>query len=264
MVKGIRDGLLLIVSKNREYIAKTIGIFKKIHKDYLERTSSDIYTEDELKWINHFADSIAYKLFLVRIANEQLQTVKYGKIDESLWPALENCLYSVSYSVDEEVLISYAFESLLFEVRSFLDIFMIFICLLIKTGFAKGYMSESIFYNELNNNNYPPFSLKAKWLDNYFKNEVFGHEEDPTTKIFRKDWGCLIKSLRDKVAHRDVFNKSYDSKEKFINDILLECPTIMEMTYHSFSEMIGNGIHALFHKALCYIYELNWDDYLLQ
>ena len=53
-----RDGMLLIVSKNRNYVEKTIRIFKKIHQVYLERTS-DIYTTEELGWINHFADSIA-------------------------------------------------------------------------------------------------------------------------------------------------------------------------------------------------------------
>lgn len=258
-----RDGMLLIVSENRYYIEKTIGIFKKIHQDYLKRTSG-IYSTEELYWINHFADSIAYKLFLVRIANEQLQTVKYGRINESLWPAIENCLVSVNYSDDEEILISYSFESVLFEVRSFLDIFMIFVCLLLKTGFTNGRMSTERFYEELKKQNNPQFSSKAKWIENYFKKEVFGHEENPGTKIFRNDWGCLIKSLRDKVAHRDVILKSYDNKEKYINDILLVCPTIREMTYHSFSEMIGNGIHALFHKALCHIYELNWDDYLLE
>jgi len=258
-----RDGMLLLVSENRDSIEKTIGIFRKIHQDYLTRTS-DIYTTEELYWINHFADSVAYKLFLVRIANEQLQTVKYARINESLWSAIENCLDSVNYSDDEEILTSYSFESVLFEVRSFLNIFMIFVCDLLKTGFTNGRMSKSKFYKELNNNNYPQFSSKAKWIENYFKNEVFGHEEDPTTKIFRKDWGCLIRSLRNKVVHRDVILKSYDSKEKFINDILLECPTVKEMTYYSFSEMIGNGIHALFHKALCHIYNLNWDDYILE
>ena len=55
---------------------------------------------------------------------------------------------------------------------------------------------------------------------------------------------------------------SLDSNEKYMNDILLEWPTIKGITYHLFAETIGNGIHSLFHTCLCNIYELKWDNYL--
>lgn len=259
--KETRDGMLLMVSKNREYIEKTNEIVRRIHQDYIER-NSNLYNSKELLRINYFVDSVAYKSFLVRIAVEQLQSVKFGRIEESLWPAIENSLNSLTCSDDEQVLVSFALESFLFEVRSFLDIYMILICLLLKTGFTNGYMSKATFENELKKSG-PPFSLKAKWVKDYFSSEVFGIENNNEAEIFRKDWGELVRSLRDKIAHRDVIRKSFDSKEVFINNIRLEWPTLQKLTYHSFAETVGNGVHALFHKVLCHIYDLKWDDYLI-
>ena len=117
-------------------------------------------------------------------------------------------------------------------------------------------MSKSIFYEELDKVTEPPFGQKARWIKEYFEMSVFGHEEDQSVAIFR-----LVRSLRDKIVHRDVISLSFDSKEKFINDIRLEWPTLKGITYHSLAETIGNEIHALFYRVLCQIYELKWDDY---
>lgn len=258
--KEIRDGMLLMVSQNRGYIEATHNILRYIHNIYI-RENSHLYTKDELFWISHFVDSVIYKSFLVRIAIEQLQSVRHGRINESLWSAIENSLETLNCSEDEQVLVSYALESFLFEARSFLDVYMIFVCLLLKTGFTKGHMSKSSFYVELDKVTDPPFDQKSQWMKNYFETKVFGQEENPKNSIIRNDWGTLLRSLRDKVAHRDVINLSFDSKEKFINDIRLDWPTLKGITYHSLAETIGNGIHALFHQGLCHIYELKWDDY---
>lgn len=260
--KETRDGMVNLVSKNREYIEKTNDIVRQIHQDYIGR-NSQLYNSEELLWINYFMNSVAYKSFLVRIAIEQLQTVKFGRIEESLWPAIENNLNSMDCSDDEQIIISFALESFLFEARSFLDIYMIFICLLLKTGFTSGHMSKGKFEKELSKSIDPLLSEKAIWVKSYFDNEVFGEENDREAVIFRKDWGQLVKSLRDKIAHRDIIRQSFESKEEFIFNIRLEWPTLKKFTYHTLAETIGNGIHALFYKVLCHIYESNWDDYLI-
>jgi len=259
--KEVRDGMLLMVSENRRYIEATNNILRKIHNSYISN-SQHPYTEDELSQINHFFNSIIFKFFLTRIAIEQLQSVRYGRIDESLWPAIKNSLYTLNCSNDEQVLVSFAFESFLFEARSFLDVYMVFVCLLLKTGFTKGYMNKSKFYDELDKVNKPPFVEKARWIKQYFDAYVFGVEVKQQESIIRNDWGTLLRSLRDKISHRDAISLSFDSEEKFIADIRLDWPTIKGITYHSMAETIGNGIHALFHQGLCHIYELKWDDYL--
>ena len=198
---------------------------------------------------------------MTRVAIEQLQSVRHGRINESLWPAMENCLVTLDCSDDEQVLVSFALEAFLLEARSFLDVYMILVCLLLKTGFTKSHMSKSKFYDELDKPVESPFSEKAKWIKQYFDTEVFGLEEKQDASIFRNDWGTLLRSLRDRISHKDVINFSFDSKETFISDIQLDWPTIKGITYHSIAETIGNGIHALFHKGLCHIYELKWDDY---
>jgi len=258
--KETRNGMLQLVANNRGYIETTHKILRHIHEIYIVR-NPNLYSTEELVWIEHFLDSVIYKSFLVRLAIEQLQTIRHGKINESLWSAIENSVSTLSCSDDEQVLVSYALESFLFEARSFLDVYMIFVCMLLKTGFTNGYMNKSKFSDELDKVIEPSLKQKAVWIKQYFATDVFGQEEDQDASIFRKDWGTLLISLRDKVAHRDVINISLDSKEKFINDILLEWPTIKGVTYHSLAETIGNEIHALFHQVLCHIYELKWDDY---
>lgn len=258
--KETRDGMLQMVANNRGYIEASHKVLRHIHNIYIEK-NSNLYSSKELVWIDHFLDSLIYKEFLVRIAIEQLQSVRHGKINESLWAAIENSISTLNCSEDEEILVSFALESFLFETRSFLDVFFIFVCLLLKTGFDKGFMGKSKFYDELDKVVGSPFNDKAIWLKKYFDTNVFGHEEDQNASIFRKDWGTLLISLRDKIAHRDAINISLDSKEKFIDDILLEWPTTKGITYHLLAETIGNGVHALFHQALCHIYGLDWDNY---
>lgn len=260
MQKEVRDGLLLMVSQNRNYIEETHNRVRKIHGEYIGNCSH-LYSDNELLWINHFLDSVVYKSFLARLAIEQLQSIRHGRINEALWPAIENSLVKLDCSDNELVLVSFAFEAFLFEARSFLDIYMIFISLLLKTGFSNEQMNKQKFYNLLEKVQGPPLADKAKWIAGYFDSEVFGYEENQEASIIRKDWGTLLISLRDKISHRDRINFSFDSKEKFINEIQLDWPTIKGATSHSMAETIGNGIHALFHKGLCHIYEVDWDEY---
>ena len=186
-----------------------------------------------------------------------------GTIAPSLSGQLFNSrsLATLNCSDDEQILVSFALETFLFEARSFLDVYMVFVCLLLKTGFAKGHMSQSRFFEELDRVAESPFVEKAKWMKQFFETNVFGYEETQDASVFRKDWGTLLKSLRDKIAHRDVISLSFDSREKFINDIRLDWPTLKGITYHSFAETIGNGMHELFYQGLCQIYELRWDDH---
>ena len=258
--KDSRDSMLLVVSQNREYIEASHNILKHIHGIYIAQ-NTHLYTEPELFWINHYLDSVIYKSFLVSIAVEQLQSVKFGKISESLWEAIENSIGSLDCSNDERLLVSFALEAFLFEARSFLDVYMIFTSLLLKTGFTKGHMSKSRFYSELDKVEAPPFTERAQWMKIYFDTKVFGEEGSKGASIIRDDWGSLLRDLRNKIAHRDTINLSFGSKEKFINDILLDWPTLSGITYHLLAETIRNGMHSLFHEALCHIYELKWDDY---
>jgi hypothetical protein len=228
--KEIRDGMLLMVSKNRRYIEATHNILRHVHNVYIKE-NSHLYNESELSVISHFLDSVIYKSFLVRVAVEQLQSVRHGRIHESLLPAISNSLDILDCSDDEQVLVSFALESFLFEARSFLDVYMIFVCLLLKTGFTKGHMRKSRFYKELDRVTDPPFDQKSQWMKDYFETKVFGQEEIPEASIMRDDWGTLLRSLRDKIAHRDVINLSFDSREKFINDIRLDWPTLKGITY---------------------------------
>lgn len=255
-----RDAMVLMVSKNRDYIEETSRVLTSIHSDYLESVPNR-YSSEELDWIDHFLHTVIFKYFLASIAIEQLQTVKFGRLDESLLPAIENSLARLDCSEDETVLVSFALESFLFEARAFLDVYMIFICLLLKTGFSKGRMSKQSFYDELEGVSDTDLKEKATWVKMYFEERVFGEPEPYGKAVFRDDWGSFLRSLRDRVAHRDRLLLSFESTERLGKEILLDWPTLNTITYHTLAETIGNEMHSLFHKVLCHIYERDWDEY---
>jgi hypothetical protein len=195
----------------------------------------------------------------VLISVEQLQAVRHNKINESIVPAIENSLDRLDCSNNERLLVSFAFENLLFESRAFLDLYMILVCLLLRTGFTKGYMNKERFFDELDKVQQIPFSQKAEWVTDYFKSNVFGEYDDKS--FVRKDWGELLKSLRDRIAHRDIIRPSFDSDETLIKGILLDWPTLQGMTYHAICEMIRNGMYLLFYDVSAFLYDLKWDDF---
>lgn len=255
----IRNALLLLVSEDRKSIDATVRILKRAHNTYFD-ANSHLYSENEVAWIDHFLDSVILKYSLATISIGQLQAVRLGKADESLWPAFENSISQLDISDDEKLIESFALESFLFEGRAFLDVFMIYVCLLLKTGFGRDRMSRTRFFQELEEVTQLRFAPKAKWVSDFFTDKVFGVEEDDAT-IFRNDWGKLLTDLRDRVAHRDKINYSFQSKETFINEILLNWPTVKGVTYHLLTETIRNGMQQLFYVVSAHIYEINWDDY---
>lgn len=252
--------MLLMVSRNRLSIESTHRILRQMHASYLE-THGLLYSQEERHWLQHYLNSLIQKSFLTRVAIEQMQAVRYGAVDASLLEAIERGGQDISILKDEEVVVSFALEAFLFEARAFLDVYMIFVCLLLKTGFQKGHMSVSRFFEELDKPKEPPFGEKAKGVKRYFETRVFGPLEERGVSVIRNDWGTLLRGLRDRVAHRDIVVPSFESGEILARGVRLDWPTVQGLTFHSLAETVGNGIHGLFQEVLSYIYEVDWDDY---
>jgi hypothetical protein len=256
--KVASDGLLLLLQKNRSYIDENVRRLRLMHQHYV-RVNADLYEESALQWLEHYLNSVVHKYYLASISVEQLQVVRHNKINETILPALQNSLDRLDCSDDEQLIVSFALECFLFESRAFLDLYMILVCLLLRTGFARGYMTKERFYNELGRTDQEPFVKKAAWVKVYFDDKVFGEHNDKA--FVWSDWGKLLKSLRDRIAHRDIVQPSFDSRETLIHDILLDWPTLQKMTYHSMCEMIRNGMYFLFYDVSAYIYDSEWDAY---
>lgn len=254
----VANGLLLLVKESKSYVDENLRRLNLMHRIYIEQNSS-LYSQPEIDWIDHYLRSVCFKYNLVAIGVEQLQAVRHNKIDEEILSALENSLDRLNCSDDEQLLVSSALECVLFQARAFLDIYMLQVCLLLRTGFDKGHMNKERFFDELSNVQTHPFAEKARWVEEYFRSRVYN--EGDAGAFIRNDWGELVRSLRDRIAHRDVLRPSSDSQETLIQGILLDWPTLQRMTYHSFCEMIIAGMYFLFYDVSSFLYDSNWDDF---
>jgi hypothetical protein len=251
------DGLRALVGRNRHYVDENTRRLKLMQHIYLEE-NAHLYTNDhEVEQIQYYADVVSYKYWLASISIEQLQAVRHSRIDEGILSALENSLDNLDCSDDDRLVVSFALECFLFQAMAFLDLHMIYICLLLRTG-HRGSMRRSVFYRELSKAQQGPFAAKAIWVEQYFSSKVFSPTYSPASWV-REDWGCLVESLRDRIAHRDKVRPSFDSQETLVKDILLDWPTLQSMTYHSLCEMLRAGMYFLFYDVSAFLCDLEWD-----
>lgn len=92
---------------------------------------------------------------------------------------------------------------------------------------------------------------KCVRIQKYFSNRVFGNES----------WGTILRSLRDKIAHRDMLRLSNKSTEYLFNDELFDWPTIQCMTLDRFFQSIENGIFELIQETSEILYEKQWSEF---
>jgi hypothetical protein len=185
---------------------------------------------------------------------EQLWSLSDTKRQELLY-ALQNSLDRLDVSDDELLLISFVFEGFLFQARAFLDFYMLYLCLFLKTG-HRGSISTKKFLKALEQVQQSPFTEKAEWVRDYFDNKVFGTPD--WEGLNPNNWGSLLVSLRDKIAHRDHLRPSFDSEEALIGKVLFDWPTLQNITYDRFCQYMQNGMFALFTDVSPILYELEW------
>jgi hypothetical protein len=131
---------------------------------------------------------------------------------------------------------------------------MLYICLLLKTG-HEGRMSKRKFDKALLN---VPTSMndKAVLIAEYFDTKVFA--ESTNSWLNPEDWGTLLRSLRDKIAHRDRLRPSFDGDETLIGQVLFDWPTLRQTTYDRFCQYMQNGMFELLRESSPILYELEW------
>lgn len=246
------SALQVLLDETRKYADSAPLKIEAMQEIYLQRNSS-LYSEQELHEIRYYLKASMYKFYLATLALEQLWSLSHAKRDEIFF-ALENSLDRLECSDDETLLISFAFESFLFQGKAFLDFHMLYISLLLKTG-HEGKISKDKFYKALNRSQ-SPFESKATDVLNYFENKVFAKSSE--NWLSPENWGSLLQSLRDKIAHRDKLRPSYDSDEKLVDSVLFDWPTLRETTYDRFCQYMQNGMFYMLHDLSKLLYELEW------
>jgi hypothetical protein len=249
----ISRGLQTLLKDGRRHADIPLLKLQAMQDIYLQKNPS-LYTAGELQQIRHYLKAVAYKFHLANLSLEQLWSLSDTKRQELVY-ALENSLDRLDVSDDEVLLISFVFEGFLFQARSFLDFYMLYICLFLKTG-HQGTMSTERFFKALDKVDGTPFVEKSAWVQEYFTNKVFGKSD--WTGLNPDDWGSLLQSLRDKIAHRDRLRPSFNGDETLVGRVLFDWPTLRDITYDRFCQYMQNGMFALFTDVSPVLYELQW------
>jgi|GEM_PF-3463779 len=168
----------------------------------------------------------------------------------SLCKVLDNSIEEMDINADKNLILAFSFESFLFQARAFVDIYMFFICIFLgcikpdePMNMSKKRFEKKMIEHEQNE--------KCVRIQKYFSNRVFGNES----------WGTILRSLRDKIAHRDMLRLSNKSTEYLFNDELFDWPTIQYMTLDRFFQSIENGIFELIQKTSEILYEKQWSEF---
>ena len=232
--QNIAEGLHILLSETRRYADSFPQKVRAMQEIYLKRYASS-YTH-ELRQLRYYLKAVTYKFYLATLSLEQLWSLSQTKRDELVY-ALQNSPDKLECSDDELLLISFALENLLFQGRSFLDFYMLYLCLFLRTG-HQGSISRSKFYKALENAEDDDLAEKAARVREYFDTRVFA-EPDDSFALSPDNWGTLVTSLRDKVAHRDRLRPSFVSGETLIDKVLFDWPTIQGITYDRFCQPVA-------------------------
>jgi len=222
---------------------------------YLQRNPT-LYSQPEEQRLRYYIKAVSYKFYLATLCLEQLWALSYTKREELVY-ALQNSLDKLECSDDEVLLSSFALESFLLQGRAFLDFYMLYICLALRTG-HKGQISTDRFRKELRKVQLEPLATKARKVRDYFDTKVFGTHDGKD--FVPSNWGTLLQSLRDKIAHRDRLRPSFESSEVLLDKVLFDWPTLQGMTYERFCQMMQNGMFCLITDVSPILYGLEWKD----
>lgn len=250
--KQMASGLHILLDETRKYsdsIPKKVEAMQNI---YLQKNSA-LYSREETRQIQYYLRACNYKFYLATLSLEQLWALSHTKRDEIFY-VLENSLDRLDCSDDELLLISFVFEGFLFQSRAFLDFYMLYLCLILKTG-HEGRISKGKFEKTLTKVSFP-FIDKGAQVQEYFQSKVFA--ETQKEWLNPENWGTLLRSLRDKIAHRDRLRPSFDSNETLTGQILFDWPTLQKTTYDRFCQYMQNGMFELLREVSPILYDVEW------
>ena len=244
-----------LVKKAQRDMEPTVVKATKAQEVYL-RNNCDIYTQDETEAIRYFLDAFLYKYQVANFSLEQLWVMRDAKVEGNILDIVRNTIVSLDLTKDEVFLQSHYLEQFLFQSRSCLDFFMLFLTKILRTKSVLN-MSVDKFYSALPTANPVVLSKKADRIGDYFKDHVFSDEKNAQFAL-TPNWGELVRSLRDRIAHRDRINIGKNSRDLILNDILLAMPTLQDMTYEKFCQTIDNGLYEMIRDLFPILYDLEW------
>ena len=246
------EGLHALLEMTRKYADSFPKKVEAMQEVYLEKNIK-LYNSKEKEQLRYYLKASNYKFYLATLSLEQLWSLSHTK-KLDVFDAIKNSLDRLDCSNDDLLLITFAFEGFLFQSRAFIDFYMLYICLILKTN-QRGKISYNKFYKALKNAP-PQLQAKAINITNYFEKNVFA--ESKNSEINPENWGALIRSLRDKIAHRDQLRPSFDNNKRLAGQVLFNWPTIHKITYDYFFQYMQNGMFSLVEDTSPILYDVDW------
>ena len=248
------DALLATTSKRSadNFIQKVFTM-----QDIYLENNPGVYTPEEVEQVRYYLRAVSYKFQLANLSLEQLWALSETKRGE-LYAALENSFDRLDVSDDELLLISFAFEGVLFQVMACLEFYMLYLCFFLQLLPVdyRGKMTTSRFFDTLAKSRRNDSSGKVKQVEEHFNVRVFGADKQDIWHP--NNWGTLLISLRDKIAHRDRLRPSFDGDETLIGQVLFDWPTLRGITYDRFYQSVQSGLYCLIKELSPILYELEW------
>lgn len=234
-----------VLKKVRKHIKTPLLKLGRMQEIYLRR-NNELYTNPQIYQIKKSFKSVEYKFLFTNFHLEQLWTLS----EDTRWEvlvALANSLDRLRWDDTQLNIGSIFLESFLFQAVSFLDVYMFYICLVMGIK-DPGKMKVKKFFKLMSSTRGNTLQKKAIKLKEYFEGSVLG----------KGQWGELLRSLRDKIAHRDCLWPSLDSNETLLKNVLLDLPTIQRKTYERFCQDIDNNLFEMLRKTSPVLFDLGW------
>lgn len=239
MFRDTEDKIKIILIHN-ENVSKKLFRMQELYLDKY----GHLYRDELREKINKGLETVAHKFTLSTIHLEFLWKQSEASRTEIIFD-LTNSVSEHKWNDARRTLGSLFLESFLFQIKSFIDVYQKYCCLIL--GIEKpNYDGIEAFYKILSKVQ-QEHMVKADFVSEYFKDEIFGES----------CWGKMVKDLRDKIAHFDFVRYNYNGTE-IIQDTLLNWPTLRGLTYDRFCQDVENNVFYMLTKISPVIYQLPW------
>lgn len=233
-----------ILNDTRSQVDPPLQKIERMQDLYLAQ-NANLYTAEQSAQIRRWLGAVQYKYLAAHVHLEELWTLSMAS-RWSLLDLIEQAVEKQDWTNSDLMIGSMYLENFLLQGRSFLNIYMFYICLILNIA-NPGSITIDAFQTHMRKVKGERFERRALSIGSYFETTVFSEGK----------WGRIIKDLRDKISHRENLRPSNQGDE-VIAGVLLDWPTIRGMTFERFGQLFANGMFEMICATTPLIFELEW------
>lgn len=218
--------------------------FHRMQDIYLTKNNTT-YSQDQIEYINKQSNSLSFRYRSTSLSLEQLWALSMS----FQWRNFNvfNEIDDINCWRDDDIAIGLiVMESFLFHARSFLDIYMLYICLIMGMEKPK-MMTTSEFKKFTRSIERTPFNRKSDKIRTFFEDNI----------LSEGSWGYTLRSLRDKITHRETLRYTRRVKRSH-NDKDLIWPTILNESFADVAQYFKNGLFSTIQQTSPLLFDLEW------